>query len=223
MLNGLENNKTKRLKLSKGIIFLLFVFLFSCFLVFLLIFNENTVIALSGDYSTRNIGDSLTPNDWNYLDEDFVIKDSNGDTMGGNINMGGNRITNLAASAAVNTDYIATIGFVNLITSSGAADKNGNPKKMVCGSTVPGSTGWIDFPPNGIRVDVDTTGISGANFLSILTYITVIEGDNVDYQTGANGIQGVSNTGFTLFLRTSISAAEAENRNWVINWCGVGD
>jgi len=226
MLSSLESNKIKRLKLSKSIIFLLFVFLFSCFLVFLLIFNKNTVIALLGDYNTKNTGDSLTPSDWNYLDEDFLTKDSDGDTMDGNLSMGGNRITNLAASAAVNTDYIATVGFVNLITGSGATDKSGNPKKMICGSTISGATGWTDYP-GGIRTDVYTTdnGLAGGNpnFISAPLYIVSIEGTNVDYTVGANAIYLPTNTSLRMYLRTGITPTEAENRGWVINWCGTGD
>jgi len=234
----LEDNKIKRLILSKSIIFLLFVLLIFCFLVFLLIFTENTVIALSGDYNSRGTGDSLIPKNWNDLDEDFVAKNNGGDTMSGNLNMEGNFITNLPASSAFNINFIATVDYANSITESGATDENGNPKKLICDSTALGATGWQDYVGGGIMTEVYTTDNESPggnpNFSSKPMYLWSIVGTDVDYGNGTSAVYIPNSTWptygpgdelrkFLIFLQNAPSAAEAEANGWRISWCGVGN
>src|SRR3989339_246496 len=59
--------------------------------------------AALGDYDRTGV--SLSPDDWNYLDEDFVLKE--GATMGGDINMNNIAITNLALIPADTTSAVS--------------------------------------------------------------------------------------------------------------------
>lgn len=77
---------------------------------------ENIAKANLADYNKVN-GDDLTRDNWNALDEDFVMKE--GDTLNGNLNMDGHRVTNVVGPS--NNSDIANVNFVNssLVASQG--------------------------------------------------------------------------------------------------------
>jgi hypothetical protein len=96
--------------------------LFLSLIVFDLFFSSglnNFAKALTGDYS-KSLPASLSLTDWNNLDDDFVAK--SGDSMTGVLDMGGNRITNLADpvndSDAANKAYVDAQ--ISAIAGSGA-------------------------------------------------------------------------------------------------------
>ena len=194
---------------------------------------QNIALALNGNYD-KDAGDTLLPADWNYLDEDFLMKE--GDTMTGDLNMGGNSITGLAQPTVTDLDYAATVQYANAMAGAGAKDRNGNPLNIVCGSTGAGLTDW-ENDAGGVYVDIYTTDdglVTGSpNFLSFPMYFTSL-GGTVDHELvyGAWGIYNFSivghpvpdNYGFRIKLETLVyNESDAETRQWHINWCGIGN
>lgn len=99
------------------------LFLLFCLFISSLFFSGgfyNFAQALTGDYA-KTLPATLDLSEWNNLDDDFVAK--SGDTMTGILDMGGNRITNLAMPTldddAANKSYVDTQ--IAAITGSGAA------------------------------------------------------------------------------------------------------
>ena len=88
--------------------------------------------ALQGSYNRLPSDDTLTVQDWNYLDDDFLLK--SGDTMSGNLNMGSNYITNLGMQATPGNNDAVTVQYVtNAISAAGSA--SGGDIYVVWGST----------------------------------------------------------------------------------------
>ena len=78
-------NKYRKIKISLTLAaWLLAVLSVASLLVFSFSFLKPAVLALSGDYNSAAAG--LSIDDWNFLDEDFVMKE--GDTMTGDLVMG---------------------------------------------------------------------------------------------------------------------------------------
>ncbi len=70
--------------------------------------------------------------------------------------------------------------------------------KIATGSTPAGDTDWIQYPPHGIYVDIDT---SAAGFTRTPVYITSIDGEGFHWTTkGASSIYKASSTGFRIYI-----------------------
>lgn len=76
--------------------------------------------AVTGNYNRAVSENSLSRDDWNKLDDDFLLKD--GGTMAGDINMNNHKVTNLSTPTA-NTDA-ATKQYVDSNSGSGAIFTN---------------------------------------------------------------------------------------------------
>lgn len=100
--------------------------------------------------------------------------------------------------------------------------------RIVSGSTQPGNTNWVDYDPNGIYVDIDT---SSARFTETPRYFASLGGDGYHWSTtGATSIYDASPTGFriyvykdpTFFQENEEMGPEYANRHkWHINWLAV--
>lgn len=98
-------------KKDKQLLFIALVILLFCgLLVFTPLSFENIAKAVTlGNYN-RGVGDEIINlDDWNNLDNDFLLTDG-GNSMQGDLDMGGNRITNVSTTADPND--AANIGYV---------------------------------------------------------------------------------------------------------------
>ena len=183
--------------------------------------------------------DQFLHSEWNFLLSDFLAKDGgttvNGvnNAMQGDLDMGTNRIVNVATPGAASPDAdIANKAYVNsLIAFSGAAqDPQGNIKKIVCGQTLPGATGWINYLVNVLQVDIHTTDdgtpFGTPLFSSVPVYITSMGGRWNHLTTGATNILNQTNTGFRVRIDYTQGFTDpdiANGRGWHIQWCAIGD
>ena len=217
----------KQLKQSLLLVSLLILFL-SSFFVFFPFSWQQIAMALTGNYN-KNLGDSLDATDWNNLDNDFVAK--SGDTMQGNLNMGGGSITGLADP--INDNDAARKIYVDEQVSSGSANISnisGENLKMVCGTTLYGATDWVAAGADTIGVNIDTTVAGFAN--NEVIYFVSLNGDDGMYKAiGINNIYSSSATGFWIYLSNKdiitdggpFSPATTRNIwNWHVKWCGIG-
>ncbi|MDA3840729.1 MAG: hypothetical protein PF572_06630 [Patescibacteria group bacterium] len=212
--------------------FLVFsLIIFFSFSVSILIFSPisfiNIAKALNPSDYNKLTGDSLGVVDWNRLDADFVAK--SGDTMGGNIDMGNNRITNLN-NPAVDSDAVSRGSMntsiataISAIPSPTLVDTSGNPLKVVCGGTVPGLTNWQVHTIDAVYVDVDT---SLAGFTTTPNYFVSLNGSGYHHRTtGSNSIFNPGSSTFRLYVMYTDGAwspTDANTWQWNIRWCGVG-
>ena len=186
-------------------------------------FEKPEALALQGNYTTKTIGDGITATEWNYLDEDFLMKE--GDVMMGDLTMRGNCITGLADLVATNLNSLATVAYVSALSGQGANDRTGASLSIVCGSTVQGASGWVAHTfPNYSYVDVDTRNGSISNFLSTPYYFASIGGAGNMFRYGNIAIYNPTQDGFRAQIPRSIAVNSLENiYQWYINWCGVGN
>jgi len=204
----------------------LIILLFSLLIIYVFLFSpgflNKAALALQGDYTNKVDGSAITATEWNYLDEDFLWKE--GDTMGGDLNMGGNNITNVATPAATDLNHAATVGYVNSMGGASAKDKDGTPLKVVCDSTPPGATSWQNDVPGVVYVDVNTTGLAGANFTSTPYYLTSIGGSISMWDQYGGNISFATATGFRLYIKMFVGDRDyAISNGWYVSWCGVGN
>ena len=196
---------------------------------------QGTVLALSNDYNKSDAAappdNEITATEWNTLLADFV--NQNGDTMAGNLDMNGRRITALADPAnggdLANRQWTANrIAGAYMTFSAGAQDRDGNPLYIVCGRS--GST-W-GLSGGNLVIDVDTTGPAAGTgdpiFSGTPFYLVNVGGDDRNFEPrGQSSFYLASNTGFRVFLyqgdvSPNITAAEANSLGWHVNWCGIG-
>lgn len=209
----------------------LFLILLGCsFIVFFPSSLQQVAHALVGNYSTKATGDSITAQEWNDLDTDFLATDGT-NSMQGNINMNGNRITNLPDPAAAGE--AASRGWVlNQVGNSDViADTDGNSLHMVCGRTSQGATNWQQYDTSTVYIDVDF----GDQFTSWPVIITSLGGiDNLYRVTGVSSVYDMRpwipsypEHNFRLYVRdtsSSITASIARNTyQWFVNWCAIGE
>jgi hypothetical protein len=92
---------------------------------------------------------------------------------------------------------------------------------VASGSTTPGSTGWVQYSPDGIYVDVDT---SAAGFSATPRYLSSLGGDSSHWTTmGGCCIYSPTATNFRVYIhQTGITVNQAQIWKWHINWIGVG-
>ena len=178
---------------------------------------KNIAIALQGDYGKPTTGGSLTVDDWNLLDSDFLDKESfSGDTMAGPLT--------LPATSPVNPDHATTKDYVD----NKIVDTSSNDLKIVCGSTIPGASGWslIDAVNNRLQIDIVTT--SAGFTQDDVKYFTSIGGLGYHLDTtGANSIFVSDKDNLRLRIRylgtfSPFTESQVESWNWYIQWCGVG-
>jgi len=204
-----------------------FVILIFGFIIFSGANFKNSVLALTGNYS-KNVGDPLSTNDWNKLDDDFVAK--SGDTMQGDLNLNGKKITNLADPAdngdAVNKSSMDSAIAAILIGSGGIKNTSGESLKMICGSTPYGSTNWQNSV-GSITLVVDT---SVAGFASNdVVYFVSLYGDSAMYRAvGYNGIYDSTANSFRIYVNNNditspfSNVTARDSYKWYIKWCGIG-
>ncbi|GGA24194.1 hypothetical protein CYANOKiyG1_39730 [Okeania sp. KiyG1] len=100
-----------------------------------------------------------------------------------------------------------------------------NGYKIASGSTIPGRTSWVVYPPNSIYVDINTRK---AGFSETPLYFTSIGGDHSHFMTqGATSIYRPSPTGFRVYiykgeLKFSLTPDKANSLLWHINWMAIG-
>lgn len=189
------------------------------------IFNKVANALNVSDYNKPTTGGQLTVDDWNRLDEDFLARNG-GNSMAVNLDMGNNRITNLAAPQ--NDNEAVTRGAMNTAISNAVSgitnitDTGGNSLKMVCGVT---GTTWTNdtMAANTVYQVVD---ISPYNFATTPQIFTSLIGSNYLYLAmGTNSIYWPSSNSFTIFVTHHtqvVNSTNAQNWNWRINWCAVG-
>jgi len=204
----------------------LITLLFSLLIIYVFLFSpgllNRAALALQGDYASKVDGSAISATEWNYLDEDFLWKE--GDTMGGDLNMGGNNITNVATPAATDVNYAATVGYVNSMGGASAQDRDGAPLKVVCDSTPQGATNWQNDVPGVVYVDVNTTGLSGANFMFAPYYLTSIGGSGSIWDQYGGNITFATAIGFRLYIKMLVGDRNhAISNGWYVNWCGIGN
>ncbi len=223
--------KIRRLKIKLTIAIGLFILVIvSGYFIFSPLLLRQKILALSLNYNKSAVfpNNDLTVDDWNNLPNDFI--DKSGDTIGGTLDMGGNRIINTVHPPTINSDA-ATKQYVddNSGFYGGAAqDQSGAPLRYVCGETphtCPGNpTNWIQYSANTVYVDIDT---SAAGFGSTPWYFTSLGGSLSHYLSrGATSIYSSTPTGFRVYvtyINGNITADTAKCvYTWYINWCGIG-
>jgi hypothetical protein len=192
--------------------------------------------ALTGDYSPAKTG--VTSADWQNLDNDFVARSGGAaSSMTGILDMGNQRITNVAAPTAdtdaVNRGAMNTAITSALTGSSDIKDTSGNNFKMVCGSTPTGATAWQLYGPDPHSIYVDVTIPAG--FSSTPHYFSFLRGSMSYVTVGTDQIYAPTTAGFTLhvvylgvnnnYLTPSsvfITPAQANTWQWTIYWCAIG-
>lgn len=222
----LKNKKQLNLSLLLVFIFVLFV---SSFFVFLPFSWKQIANALTGDYN-KDSGDSLGRTDWNNLDDDFV--DKSGDTMGGELNMGGNRISGLANPDS--DDDAISRGALNstlatfTLASAEIQDKDGE-LRIFCGRTDPGATAWVEGARWYVDVDISEANFTEGSMPYIFTSLGGLEKN--EFTIGVGNI--LSSTAGTLdnlddMFRVYIvdynglSYSTMLTYGWYVNWCAVG-
>ncbi|MCK5212105.1 hypothetical protein KAJ89_05370 [Candidatus Parcubacteria bacterium] len=210
----------KKAELGVLILFIFSVFALGLVLALSPITFKNVALALT-NYS-KNTGDSIGATDWNQLATDFLATD-------GTNSMNGNVITNVGTPLATDLSHAANVSFVMSQMQSGMVqDRDGNGLNMICDSTVAGATDWINYAPGGphqgVYTVVDTRSSGGtANFSSAPNYFVSIGGISMHFDTsGGYAIYSPSDTGFTIYLKTAWTEAQAEVWQWTVNWCGAG-
>lgn len=224
-----KENNLSELKLS---LLLFFGFISVLIIVFLLLpFSwKNAAFALTDPLRyQKGDGDNLTSDDWNNLPNDFLDKD--GDTMSGDLNMGTNRIMNLADP--VEDGDAVNLSTLNAATGAGGAaniSDGTNNLFVYCGRTLPGATNWIQGVL-GKYVDID---ISAANFTEgSMPYIfTSIGGLGQEWiSRGATSISATNPASlnnmddiFRIYILddSGVPWDTFIARGWYINWCAYG-
>lgn len=215
-----QNQKIRKLEMKlHALVFLLIIVIVGAAFSFIPGL-KNVALALSGNYSKSN-GESLGIADWNGLDDDFLAK--SGGTMTGNLNMGGGKVTNVAAPT-VGTDVANQAYVLSKISSSGSAkDISGNSLGMFCGETLP--TDWVTYGDgHTVYVDVD---MSSASFSSVPYILTTLQGVSWHWKTyGVTSIYSPTSTSFRVYvynLGKAMTASDAETWGWSVVWCGIGN
>lgn len=154
--------------------------------------------ALTGTYN-KITGDQLTIADWNNLDNDFVAK--SGDTMGGDLNMGGHTVTNLP-NPVNNTDATSKNYVDSAIDSSGGGDTFVNWGRGDC--------------PTGS--DIIYTGFSYASRWSLRGGSTDPICLKTDYEPGGPGVDYSNElypleTGQASTIPSDMNSASSEKKN----------
>ena len=156
------------------------IFLFVCLIIFGGFFSpgfKNFALALSANYGKVMPGASLTLTEWNYLDDDFVAK--SGSTMTGILDMGSQRIINLAtptgtspASDAANKAYVdAQVASVGASAAS-ATYINWGRNDCPTGSSllyegIAFSANYASAGGSSNVVCMDSSGVAGGSFTVI--------------------------------------------------------
>ena len=102
-MNFIKKNKLNAL-------LILSLFIFSLLLIFSPFSFEKLARAFSGNYD-RTTDNSIDLQDWNWLDDDFLFRDGN-NTMDGDLDMAGHRVTNLDTPAPTDLNHGATVKYV---------------------------------------------------------------------------------------------------------------
>ncbi|MCK5061120.1 hypothetical protein KAR28_01060 [Candidatus Parcubacteria bacterium] len=214
------------------------------FLIAIIIFVTFSINSIGRVEAVTNPYNKISPDqflhsEWNSLLSDFLAKDGattvNGvnNAMQGDFDMGTNSIVNVATPGALSAgSNIANKAYVNsIIAFSGAAqDPQGNIKKIVCGQTLLGATGWTSYLVNILQVDIHTTDdgtpFGAPLFSSTPVYITSMGGRWNHLTTGATNILNQTNVGFRVridYTQGFTDPDTANGRGWHIQWCAIGD
>lgn len=119
-----DNLKKTRLRLVTAI-FILIILIVSGFFIFSPISLENVVLAVSGNYN-RGVGDeTLLLDHWNYLDEDFLLRDGS-NQMAGNLDMGNNLIINAINTDPADSGEAANVQYVDDAVAAAAISGGGD-------------------------------------------------------------------------------------------------
>lgn len=87
---------------------------------------------------------------------------------------------------------------------------------MCSGSTTAGSTNWEQYSSNAISVAVDT---SSCGFSATPVYVTSLGGGSASFvTTGSSEVYDETASGFTIYIYTTTTPAEANTKGWHINW-----
>ena len=210
-------------------LFLLLVVLVSGFFI---LGPELTKIAKALDPNNYDkvVGESLTMDNWNNLDNDFIAK--SGDTMSGVLNMGSQRITNLGASGgsldAVNKgemDTAISAAMGGAIVSD-IKDMTGGDLKMICGQTdiFDWDYRFANMDIASVDVDFNSVGFTGTPFV-----MTSLVGTTQHFDSrGVTSLYGLSSTGLTVHVRYIGSELNFYNNQravdwgWYVQWCAIG-
>jgi len=194
----------------------------------------------AGAFTTKSPGQGLAPDEWNSLPNDFV--DKTGDTMAGNLSLGGNGVINLPdpnnATDAANKQWVDSeiAGVFTSMVGGEARTVTGAHLGIACGSS-PVSTSWAPYPTASAGVYISTyIDTTSAGFGATPYYFTAIRGngseDSDQWRTmGPNAIFAPTQLGFIVVLRVDIlgvstaaaAAIYANNHGWRIDWCGAGN
>lgn len=207
--------------------FLLLIVIF--FLVTSLFINKFAQALNPSDYA-KGPADQLNAVDWNRLASDFVAK--SGDTMTGNLNLSGSKVTNLGGAPYANSDAVnfgsMTSAITTALSSAGQIkDLTGNNLKMICGRTTPGSTVWTPYGGGAYtEVDLTTAGFTPGSSPFIFTSLG---GTGFHFMTrGANSIYPIGTNplsrGFQAYVLNDSGVGNAFSiYQWHINWCALGN
>jgi hypothetical protein len=103
--------------------------------------------------------------------------------------------------------------------AKGAADK---ALRIAVGKMDPQKTSWVQYSSGGIYVDIDT---SSAGFSSTPYYFTSLGGHTNNWMAqGVTSIYQPTARGFRVHVsHRDLTAAQAEEWGWYINWIAIGD
>ena len=110
----------------------------------------------------------------------------------------------------------------DVLIVSGEEDlREANCATVCAGTTVRGSTSWVDYSSNGIHTDVD---ISKCGFVTVPTVTTSLEGSTSHWSTtGSSEVYNVTNTTFRIYLVAEHGRGGGANKmHWNVEWIAVG-
>jgi hypothetical protein len=98
----------------------------------------------------------------------------------------------------------------------------GKALRVAVGRMDPATTSWVQYSDGGIYVDVDT---SSAGFSSTPYYFTSLGGHTNNWLAqGVTSIYRPTARGFRIHIgHRDLTAAQAQEWGWYINWIAVGD
>jgi hypothetical protein len=143
-------------------------------------------------------------------------------------------MTNGVRDRASSTLLLSALAIISGCSSENSIEETNTQEELVIGGgpattgqpfacqgrTTPGSTSWVNYAPDGIYTDVDTSqcGLDTAPL-----YFTSLGGAASHFTTqGATSIYGPTKEQFRVYLRKSgITAAQANAQKWHVNWQAV--
>jgi len=135
------------------------------------------------------------------------------------------RVTTIPVGTSSN-DFIVADGSGNIKKAPIVQNvtDGGSNLRMYTGHSPSNGTGWVQYSPDGLYIDVS---IAACGFSAAPQLFTSLVGSSSHWSvTGVTSIYSKTATGFRIYVRVaggSITVAQANTWNWHISWFAVGN